>query len=260
MALSKTLSPHIHNLTIIFMRYFFGLVFFSPFIFKSDLKGFITSRPILHIIRIICIILAMTCTYYAYRNLPLALATSIGMSGPLFTTIVAILILKDKVSLSKWAFIVLGYMGVIIMVRPHEIPISVAIYVQLLANLFTAISINCVKILSHTESTFTIMLYANTLTTFITGLLVYNVWTLPSSNDFMVLIVIGGLGVFSQFCAVTALRYATPSFLAPFEYTRLCFAIPVGFIFFGEVPTVWVIFGSLIIIGATYGITRLEVT
>lgn len=216
MAFAKTLSPEIDSIIILFMRYFFGLIFFSPFLFQAGIKGFVTSRPILHLTRVVCVGLAMGCTYYAYRNLPLALATSIGMTGPLFTTILSMFLLKDSVSLPKWAFIIFGYLGVLVMVRPHELSISTGVWVELLANLFAAFSIICVKLLSRTESTLTIMLYANTVTTFIVGILALTLWKTPDTADLIVLMVIGGLGVFSQFCSVSALKFANPSYLAPF--------------------------------------------
>lgn len=258
MAFAKTLSPEIDSIIILFMRYFFGLVVFSPFVFQAGFKGFTTSRPVLHLTRVLCVGIAMGCTYYAYRNLPLALATSIGMTAPLFTTVLSMLILKDSVSRSKWIFIIFGYLGVLVMVRPHELSISMGVWVELLANLFAALSIICVKLLSRTESTLTIMLYANTITTFIAGLLAYSVWQTPVTSDLLALFAIGTLGVFSQFCSVSALKFANPSYLAPFEYTRMCFAIPVGYLYFQEIPTLWTIAGSLMIIGATYGLTRLE--
>lgn len=258
MAFAKTLSSEVDSVMVLFMRYFFGLIFFSPFIIKAGVKGFVTSRPILHIIRVITLGTTVGCTYFAYRNLPLALATSIGMTGPLFTTILAMILLKDDVSFTKWGLILLGYAGVIVAVRPHEMGISIGVWMALAANLFAALSIICAKLLTRTESTFTIMLYANTVTTFIAGLVAISLWKTPGTSDFLSLIAVGGFGVLSQFCSITALRFANPSFLAPFEYTRICFAIPVGFIFFDEIPNLWVILGSLIIIGATYGLTRVE--
>ena len=260
MAFAKSLSPEIDSIVILFMRYFFGLIFFSPFVFQAGFKGFVTSRPALHITRVVCVGLAMGCTYYAYRNLPLALATSIGMTGPLFTTILAMFLLKDSVSLPKWGCIIFGYLGVLVMVRPHELSISLGVWIELLANLFAAFSIICVKLLSRTESTLTIMLYANTVTTLIAGLIALGLWKTPDTADLIILVGIGGLGVFSQFCSVSALKFANPSYLAPFEYTRMCFAIPVGYLFFQEIPTLWTIVGSLMIIGATYGLTRLEMS
>lgn len=258
MAFAKTLSPEVDSVMVLFMRYFFGLVFFSPFIIKAGVKGFVTSRPLLHLMRVTALGVAVGCTYFAYRNLPLALATSIGMTGPLFTTVLAMLLLKDNVSFLKWCLILLGYIGVVVTVRPHEMSISMGVWMALVANLFASLSIICVKLLTRTESTFTVMLYANTATTFIAGLVAIVVWKTPGTSDLLALIAVGGFGVLSQFCSVTALRFANPSFLAPFEYTRICFAIPVGFIFFDEIPNIWVIFGSIIIIAATYGLTRME--
>ncbi len=260
MVFAKALSPDVSNIIILFMRYFFGLTFFSPFIYHAGIQGFKTSRPILHLLRVCFVGAAMGCTYYAYRNLPLDLATSIGMTGPLFTTVLSMLLLKDRVSFEKWVLIIFGYLGVLVMVRPHELPVGTGVWVELLANLFAALSIICVKTLSRTESTLTIMLYANTVTTLIAGLLAMSIWETPSTQDLILLMIIGGLGVFSQYCSVTALRYANPSFLAPFEYTRLCFAIPVGYLVFQEIPTMWTLFGSLMIIGGTFGLTRLELT
>lgn len=258
MAFAKTLSQEVDSFIVLFMRYFIGLVFFTPFIINVGFKGFMTKRPFLHCVRVLALGSAVACTYFAYRNLPLALATSIGMTGPLFTTLLAILILKERVSLKKWAFILLGYSGVLIAVRPHEMAISIGVWASLMANILAALSNICIKVLTRTERTFTLMLYANTATTFIAGLVAIMVWKTPELPDLLSLIAVGGFGVFSQYCNISALRYANPSFLAPFEYTRICFAIPVGYIFFNEIPHLHVILGSLIIITATYGLVRLE--
>lgn len=258
LSLSKTLDPSISNMVIVFMRYLFAFLFFMPFIVREGFQGFKTSRPILHLIRVIFLGTALTCTYYAYRELPLVLATSIGMTAPLFTTILAMLLLKERVSPLKWLFIVLGYVGVLVVVRPHELPVGPGVWASLAANLFAALTMITVKVLSRTESTFTLMIYINTLTTFIAGILVIGVWQTPSCHDFMILGFVGALGLVSQYSLITALKYADPSYLAPLEYTRMCFAIPVGYFLFDETPNVWVLAGSLIIIAATFGLTRLE--
>ncbi len=258
MAFAKALSPEVDSLIILFMRYFFGLIFFAPFLARTGVKGFETKRPLLQFLRAIFVCIAMGCTYYAYRHLPLALATSIGMTGPLFTTILAMLILKDTVSLPKWVLIMFGYVGVIVMVRPHEAPISLGVWVELLANLFAALAIICTKVLTRTDNTVTIMFYTTLGTTLLAILLAGTVWKTPSYDDLLILAVIGAFGVLSQYCYITALKYGDPSFLAPFEYTRLCFAVPVGFLFFQEIPTLWTLLGTAMIIGATYGLTRLE--
>lgn len=258
LSLSKTLDPHISNVVIVFMRYLFAFIFFTPFIFRAGFKGFKTSRPFLHLIRVVCLGTALTCTYYAYRELPLVLATSIGMTAPLFTTILAMLLLKESVSPLKWLFIILGYIGVLVVVRPHELPVGPGVWASLTANIFSALTMITVKVLSRTESTFTLMLYINTFTTFVAGIFVIGVWENPSYHDFIILGLVGAFGLVSQYSLITALKYAEPSYLAPIEYTRMCFAIPVGYFLFDETPSFWVLVGSLIIIAATFGLTRLE--
>lgn len=258
MTLAKKLSPEVPTLVVLFMRLFFGFLFFSPFMVRAGVKGFHTARPLLQLARVCFTGTALICTYYAYRNLPLALATSIGMTGPLFTTLFAMLLLRDHVTVGKWACIFFGYLGVLVMVRPHELEVNMAVWIELLANVCAALSSITVKVLSRTDSVLTIMLYTNTVTTFVAGILVYWVWVTPSLPDSLLLVAVGGFGLLSQYGATSALRYANPSYLAPFEYTRMCFAIPVGYSLFHEEPTLWVLGGSAMIIAATYSLTRLE--
>lgn len=258
MSLAKTLSPDTPSLVIVFLRCLFGLMFFMPVAILNKRTSFQTKRPILHFMRIVFVCSSMACTYYAYRHLPLGLATSLGMTAPLITAMMAIIVLGDHVSWKKWLIIVLGYSGVLIMVRPDAGEISPAVWIEILANVLAACSILTVKVMTRTESTLTIMLYANVATTALAGFAVLTVWELPKYDDVIALVAIGGLGVFSHYCSATALRYAKPSFLGPFEYTRMCFAIPVGYVFFDEMPTWSMLVGSLVIIAATTLLTRLE--
>lgn len=119
-----------------------------------------TSMP-LHIIRIILDVLAMLCTYYTYRNLPSAFATSIGVTGPIFTTALSGLILKEFIGYKKWVLVILGYIGVLIVIKPTSFILDIAIITALLANLLAAICIIIIKILSRKDLIITIMLFGN---------------------------------------------------------------------------------------------------
>lgn len=258
LALVKTLSPSVDNITILFVRYLCGLIFYTPFLMRTGLSSFKTSHPLLHIIRIVTLASATLCAYYAYRHLPLVLATSIGMSAPLFTSVLSIILLGESVSWKKWGLIIFGYLGVLVMVRPDEVSIVFAVWIALCANLSAGLTIITVKVLSKTESTSTLLVYINTFMTILAGIGALSIWTTPSLYDFIILLTIGALGLVSQYSLITALKYANPSYLAPLEYTRMCFAIPVGYFFFGEIPDFWVLFGSAMIISATYLLTKLE--
>ena len=98
LCLSKLLHGDISTLFVVFVKTCFGLVFFTPLLLSQRKTIAKTGQLPLHILRIILSVGAILCTHYAYRNLPVAYATSIGMSGPLFTAIFSVIILKKKVS------------------------------------------------------------------------------------------------------------------------------------------------------------------
>lgn len=258
MAAAKSVSKEISSLTLVFIRYLAGLIVFMPFVLREGTKHFKTNHPSLHLIRIVFSVIATLCTYYAYRQLPMAFATSIGFTGPLITTMLAIIILKDYVSITHWLLIITGYIGVFIMINPTNVVIDPAIFILLIANFAAGCSLITIKKLSETDSTLTIMLYSNIASTAILGIGAFFTWTTPTMHDLMFLAILGILGTFSQFAYTTALRYSNPSFLAPFEYSRLIFAAPIGYFLFEETPTVMALIGSLIIISSNYALARLR--
>lgn len=255
MTLVKQLHQALPTTFIVFARSFIGLIFFISFIIKGGVQPFKTTILPLHILRVLLIISAMSCTYYAYRNLPIAFATSIGMTGALFTTILSVFFLKENIGFLQWILVFIGYCGVILVIKPTSLIIELATLIALLANLFAACSIVTVKVISRYDSTATIMLYSNIGVTIISGLLNFNEWPVLSARDIFILCCTGILGVASQFCSVTALKYSSPSFTAPFEYTRIIFATLIGMVLFQELPNLHIIIGVIIIICSTYLLT-----
>ena len=258
MSLAKLLDPSVTGAVLVFFRCLFGLIFFLPFLFKEGTKNLKTKRPLLHFLRVLFTCSAIACTYYGYRNLPLAMATSLGFTAPLMTTALAILVLKEVVTFKKWALIIIGYLGVLVIVHPSDFVINNAVYVLLLANLFASSSVICGKKLTATESTISMMFYVNVISIILSGSAAYFMWVTPSMHDIIILFFLGLMGVMAQFCYIRSLQNANPSFLAPFEYSRLIIAIPIGFLIFSELPTLWTLVGGGIIIAATLLITRME--
>jgi drug/metabolite transporter (DMT)-like permease len=251
-SLSKVIDVEISIFVLLFMRSTFGLLFIIPFLLHEKIENLKTSKPSLHILRVIFIYASMYCTYYAYRHLPLAIASSLGFVEPLILTFLSWMILKDKTSLLKWGGLIFGYLGVLLIVRPGVTHANSAMGVALLANLFVSLSIICAKKLSSSESTCVLMFYANATSFVISSILAAWVWKTPILKDIFFLLLIGFFGVIYQFCYLQALRSASPSFLAPFQYTRLIIAILIGVIFFKEIPHIWSLLGASFIILSTY--------
>lgn len=258
MSCAKLLDPSVKGAVLVFFRCLFGLIFFLPFLFKEGVHHLKTKRPLLHFLRVLFTCSAIACTYYGYRNLPLAMATSIGFTAPLMTTALAIFVLKEIVGIKKWALIIIGYMGVLVIVHPANFAFDNAVYVLLLANFFASSAIICGKKLTETESTISMMFYVNVISTLLSGGVAYFTWVSPSAYDLVVLLFLGLMGVTAQFCYIRSLQNANPSFLAPFEYSRLIIAIPIGFVLFSELPTLWTLVGAGVIIAATMLVTRME--
>ncbi len=252
MSLVKLLSADISIFMIVLLRTMFGFMFFVPFILREGIGIAKTQRLPLHFVRVLLLCGAMFCTYYAYSHLPIALATSIGFTAPLMTAMLSIVLLRERVEWYKWLLIIVGYCGVLVMVRPGSIEFGLSVFIALMANFFASNTMIVVRKLSSTESTATIMFYSQVLGLTIWAILGTLFWQTPSLNDILLLSGIGAFGVFSQFCYTHSLKMNSPVMMAPFEYTRLIFAIPVGVMLFGEVPTILTFIGSSIIIFSNF--------
>jgi len=260
MSLVKLMSHHTAPLTLLVVRMFFGLLFFSPFILKTGTQSFKTPNFLLHFLRAVLVSIAMFCTYYTYSHLPLALATSIGFTGPLITVLFSSLVFKERISFWQWLALIGGYGGVLIMVQPQSLMLNEAVWVALLGNIVTSCIVLLTKKLSNTESTLKIMTYSSFLSFLLMGSIFIWTTSLPSQADLWVLALAGGLGILSQFCYIQALKYGQPSHVAPFEYVRLVLMLPLGYFLFDEAISLLTFCGSVIIIVTTYYLTVTQST
>ena len=259
MSLAKIIQPTISVTMMLFMRCLFGVCFFLPFVLRNQTNTFKTDRLPLHLLRAVLASTSMLCTYHAYSNLPLAFTTSIGFTAPLIISILSIFFLGEHVGKRKWLAIVAGYLGVLVMVNPVGHGVDLNVGIALMANLFASCAIIITKKLSRTESTTTIMSYFMVSGLIMSASLVAFSWKTPALSDLLVLCVMGATATLSQFSYFRALKHADASTVAPFEYSRLVFAIPVGFFFFGELVSWHTLVGSVIIVAATYAISVLSI-
>ena len=246
----KTLSYEVSLLFLLFFRSFFGLVFTSPIFYKNKGKSFNSVRnKKLFFMRAALSLCVVSLTYFGYRYVPLATATSIGFSGPLFSITFSIFILGDTFSAKKWIFLFLGYLGVLLILQPGGIDFGIPILAFVLGNILVGIEINIIRILTRTEKVISLTFWTsalNTLVSFCFFLFLPKYY--PPFSEFLKLLFIAFVGTFSGFCYLQSLAYARPCFVAPFEYTRILYAIPVGMIFFSETPNIWTYPGIFFIV------------
>ncbi len=255
MAIAKMLDQNFPTIFLVFFRNIFALLLLLPTIKKKHIQLKKIPFKKLQFIRAILCLCAMFCTYYTYRNLPVAFATAFGMTGPFFTTILSLLFFKYPIHKIMWISLFLGYFGVILMICPTTIVFSWGIITSLLANILVACNMHITKILSKKMPTTAIIFYNNILVIGFTSFLCIPYWHTLNNKNWLILCLIGFLAYLRNFTNIQSIRYTHPAFISPFEYSRLLFGIGIGWYFFQEVPALYTIIGGMIIVFSSYLLT-----
>lgn len=254
----KTLGETWSPFQTAFFRSAVGLMILLPILWHAGPAALRTSVPWFHVWRGAAGICAMLSGFYAITVLPLATATAITFAKPLFMILVAVLILGEAVRWRRWSATAIGFVGVVIMVRPGAGAFDPAMLVALNQALMIALSVAALKKLPPGESNVTVMIYFAILATAVTGIILPFVWVTPSWGELGLAIAMGAIGLGSQAAVIRGFRAGEATAVAPFDYSRLVFATGFGFLFFAEVPDGWTIAGSTVIVTSTLYIARRE--
>lgn len=259
---SKFLSGDTNNFTLFCVRYLCGMLFFLP-VFLPKLSGLtqLKSSPWLHTMRALCIGASTLLTYQTYRNLPLAIATSVGFTGPLLASSFGMLFLKEKPSQSKILALILGYLGVLFIVQPRYINLDMYyVFTGLGACILAGSANTLARKLSYKDPAMVIML-TSTLMLGSVAAAGFFIFDEPIHQpDLILLMLVGIFGSLSQFAYIKAVSFAEVSFVSPFEYTRLLLAVPIGYFIFTEALNMGQIFGMLLIIAGNLYLLGKKIT
>jgi drug/metabolite transporter (DMT)-like permease len=182
--------------------------------------------------------------------LPLASAIAIGFSAPLFTTLLSVVVLKEKVGVHRWSALVVGFIGVLVVTHPGVGTLSWgALFALANAVLISSVAI-AIRRMSATESTETLILYQMSVITVCTLFLLPFGYIQPTWSDLLALAAAGAGNGIAQFWWTRALSVAPPSAVVPFNYLSLVWAAMLGFAIWGDVPTADLLAGSGIVIAS----------
>lgn len=234
---------------IIFFRGFFGLI---PIIFiipRDRYKNFFqTTKLKLHLTRAIIGAIAMIGIYLGVKFLPLADAITITFAAPVFATIFSMIILKEQVRMYRWAAIIIGLLGVVVVLKPGTDMFSVYSLFPILFCVGFGIIAVLIKKLSETEPDYLIAIYF-TLTLIAVGACsLFFQFVLPKFQDLLALVAIGIAGSTGNIFLTMSLRKGSVSTVTPIKYLSLVFATVSGIFFFNEIPHVSTLFGAFLII------------
>jgi drug/metabolite transporter (DMT)-like permease len=254
----RYVSADMHPWEVGFFRNLFGFLVFAPVMMRSGIALLRTDRLMLHVVRGSLNGVSMLCWFYALAVMPLADATSVSLTGPLFVTLGAIVILGEKVRARRWVALGAGVVGTLIIIRPGVEEMSTGALLVLASGFLVAGSKLIAKTLARTDGTMTIVAYLSLVMTIVTFIPAMFVWRTPTLVELGWLALIGALGSTGHLLVIRAYKYADVSAVEPVTFSRLVFAAIAGYLAFGEIPDIWIWVGGGIIVAATSYIAHRE--
>jgi drug/metabolite transporter (DMT)-like permease len=247
--IQKTLIIYYSVFQILFIKYFF--TFFLSFIEskrKKNFKFYLTSNWKLQLLRSLLSILESGCFILAFRYLSLADAHSIGALTPIIVVVLSFIFLREKISPRIWFAVFLGFIGVLIIMRPGITVFDPTSLIPLAAAFFLGLYQIVTRKVSSVDKNETSLFYAGIVGMFFMGFISYFYWE-PISFDFILMFLgVGTLYSLGVYFQIVALSKARASMVQPFHYTLIFWSIIFGFMFYKDIPDLFTITGAIVII------------
>jgi len=243
----RKVSVDMNVLESVMFRSLFGIAFMLPWLMKKGLSGIKTKRLGLFTIRGSGAYFVTFFYFTAASLVPLADLTSITFTRPILGTIAAIIFLNEVAGARRWSAIGVGFIGMLIIVRPGLIDVNIGVLLVLCGVVFQTCNTVIVKKLTQTEHPDTIVLYHTLFILPLSIIPAIYVWQTPTVEQWGWFAVIGGSGILTQRAMTRAFVVADATFVLAMSYLRLPIAAFFGFAFFSEVPEIWVWIGASVI-------------
>lgn len=243
---------------IIFFRAVVGLFLIIPLVSRSGFGALKTTKMPLHVIRALFALFAMAAMYYAVAVKPVAEVIALTFLIPLFVTIAAGVVLREKVGLHRWSATLIGFVGALVIIRPGLMTIDQPVLLVVLSSALYAGAWSCVKILTRTDSASVTVFWLNVLIVPLTAIPLIFVWVTPEWSDLPPLLIMALSGWAAHFCQARAFEGSDAAAVMPFDFLRLPLSAVFGYFIFAEVLDVWTWTGAAIIFAAGYYSLRRE--
>ena len=254
----KNLTNDLNTPTLGFYRFFIGLIIISPFIIHNQFKILKTPNLKLHILRSLINLPSMLMGFAALSFLTLEKASALHFVVPLFVTILAIIILKEKIYYYRTIALIFGFIGMIIVIRPGIIGIDIGSILSLGASFTWAFAIIIVKRVSKVDSSITILAYQYIFMTFLSFLVLIFYWQVPNFEQLFFLFFAAFFGTIMHLCVNQAYKMVDVTLTTPFTFLGLLWASIIGYIYFNEFPDFFTWLGGSIIFASVFLVTWRE--
>ncbi len=250
-------GPPLDSLQIVFMRCLFGVAFFLPFILRST-TAMRTTRMPLHVLRASLQLVSTALWFMAIPLLPLAEIAALSFLAPLFATLGAILILKERVGWRRSLAMGVGFAGVIVLLRPGFETVN-ADFLYVIGSAFLwALALLTIKSLARTESPPLMTAWVSVLMLPLAAIPGILLWQPPSWEQWALMAVVGCVGSCAHMGIGLAFRLANASTVLPMDFCRMLWTALVGYLFFAQTPTVFTFIGGFMIFAAGTYVTLRE--
>lgn len=243
---------------LIFFRNALSLFWMTPWIARVGFAALRTTHFGMYAGRSLLAFISMLCWFTALVTLPLAEAIALGFTQPLFSTVLAVLILGEVVRVRRWTATIVGFLGAMVILRPGIEAVTLAHLLVLGSSLTGAITSVVVKQLTRTEDPSTIVTYMTLLTTPFALMIAVPVWQWPDLVTWIWLFVMGFLATCGHQASTRAFKYLDASLAVSLDFIRLPLAAAIAWIAFTESPDIWTWIGGAIIAASSVYIARRE--
>lgn len=237
---------------LVWGRYFFSLLLMLLFIPRMGFSTLVrTDRPLFQIARAVMLIGATGSMFMAVKFLPLAETYAISFTSPLLVALAAALLLGERVGWQRWSAIALGFLGVVLVIRPGSSLFGwAAVYPLMMAAFWAAYQI-MTRMIGRSEHPVTTLFYTSMVGSVIASFAVGFFWQAPDLEAWLGMAVMGVIGFLGQLALIRAYALAEASRLSPFVYTQIVWATLIGFAVFGDLPDAMTVLGAGIVIASS---------
>ena len=243
----RHVTQSIHPFEAAFFRNLFGLLVIAPSFITHGWRPLRTERFGLHCARASLNVVAMLSFFYALSITPVVLVQALAFTAPLFTSVLAVALLGERIRARRLTAIVVGFAGTLLIIRPGVQPFELGPALVLASAAVWGYVVVLIKSLSRTDSAVTITAYMVLLMSPMTLVCALFVWTWPSGGEIAVLVGIGIAGTLAQMCMTQSLRLAETMVVLPFDFTKLVWGAFFAWLVFGELMDTWTLAGALVI-------------
>ena len=230
-----------------FFRFFLGLVLILPYVIKNKDVVLKTTHLKQHFLRAILGLPAMLVYFSALVLLPIEKLTAISFVVPLIVTILAVFFLGEKIYIYRTLALILGFSGMLVIIRPGFVDISIGVYMVLFSALLWSVNIIITKKISKDDSAITILAYQSIFMSLLSFFIVLFFWEMPSIKTFIYLILAAMCGTVLHLTLNHAFKLVDVSMTQPYSFLNLVFASIIGYFVFDEMPDLYTWIGALII-------------